>query len=240
MNENTKIELAAMLTENTGRSMLDSGDAYGRHWQRNEGLTVADFDAMPRQTHSADYGTELNVYHYLAERLTFAPEVDAAWREFDNLRPELSWYESMDEWLDSLEVPAEGAGDYYSDARFSFNSYNVESLLSQTIQFTKFGLEGRIFVLLQIHGGADVRGGYTRPRVFEVHDDCFGLDTTDSTWSCVPCGFTAWFRNGNLEDYDLPESRATEGMLVQVDADTALPESWSIQSGCPLCHGALV
>ena len=32
----TERKLTAMLQENTGRSMLDSGDAYGRNWQRNQ------------------------------------------------------------------------------------------------------------------------------------------------------------------------------------------------------------
>lgn len=31
----TERVLIAMLTENTGRHMLDSGGAYGRNWERN-------------------------------------------------------------------------------------------------------------------------------------------------------------------------------------------------------------
>ena len=32
-----------MITENTGSHMLDSGGAYGRNWQRNQGKTIDDF-----------------------------------------------------------------------------------------------------------------------------------------------------------------------------------------------------
>jgi len=35
--------LAGMFTENTGRHMLDSGGAYGRNWEHNQGRTTADF-----------------------------------------------------------------------------------------------------------------------------------------------------------------------------------------------------
>jgi len=40
----TAQKLAEMLQENTGRSILDSGDYYGRHWQRNQGR---DFESEP-------------------------------------------------------------------------------------------------------------------------------------------------------------------------------------------------
>lgn len=53
------------------------------------------------------------------------------------------------------------------------NSYNGECALSQTIQLTMFGLDDIYasgpFVLLQVHGGADVRGGYTTPRLFSLN-----------------------------------------------------------------------
>ena len=40
MATETQKMLARMLTENTGRNILDSGDAYGRHWEKNQGITV--------------------------------------------------------------------------------------------------------------------------------------------------------------------------------------------------------
>ncbi len=35
-NDATADKLAEMLKENTGRSVLDSGDYYGRHWEWNQ------------------------------------------------------------------------------------------------------------------------------------------------------------------------------------------------------------
>lgn len=40
---NTAEVIASMLTENTGRHMLDSGGAYGRNWERNHGRDVESF-----------------------------------------------------------------------------------------------------------------------------------------------------------------------------------------------------
>ena len=42
--DETKAVIADMLQENTGRHMLDSGGAYGRNWERNQGR---DFDSEP-------------------------------------------------------------------------------------------------------------------------------------------------------------------------------------------------
>ena len=51
----------------------------------------------------------------------------------------------------------------------SVNTYNGEDSLSQTLQYTAFGTSCEGYILLQIHNGADVRGGYTAPRVFDGH-----------------------------------------------------------------------
>jgi hypothetical protein len=51
------------------------------------------------------------------------------------------------------------------------NTYNEECLLSQTLLFTYFELENEEYVVLQIHGGCDVRGGYTMPQVFTCSDE---------------------------------------------------------------------
>jgi hypothetical protein len=67
---------------------------------------------------------------------------------------------------------------------FTENSYNRESLLSQVIQYTTFKVGDQNLVMLQIHGGADVRGGYTAPRVFEM-DDEYSLIMESASISCT-------------------------------------------------------
>jgi len=63
-------EVYAMLIENTGKHMLDSGSAYGRNWQRNKSKTIEDFNNEPEQqiTYDRRYqGFErlVSVFHYI-------------------------------------------------------------------------------------------------------------------------------------------------------------------------------
>jgi hypothetical protein len=167
MNEETKTILAGMLTENTGRHMLDSGGAYGRNWQRNQ---TRDFEAESPSTLTFRWGyPEIthNVYSWLAERVTFNPELDARFQEFANsdAMEDEHWLACMEAFKDSL---GEDASGIYGDGEpMTVNTYNGEDLLSQTLQYLYWEDEDGSHVLLQIHGGCDVRGGYTMPRAFD-------------------------------------------------------------------------
>lgn len=45
---------------------------------------------------------------------------------------------------------------------------------------------GSHYLILQVHGGADVRGGYTRPQVFELLEglDGFIMNGGDASFRC--------------------------------------------------------
>lgn len=172
--------IAAMLTENTGKHFLDSGGAYGRAWQRNMGKTVEDFRAMPSATaeiYVREYGGEtiaeilpcVNVFHLLTGG---ALELDDLCSEF-NAMPVDDW-KSGDfygvsmagaEWLDMRGFNANGE---------SFNTYNWGANHSQVLQGAELTRDGEWgdekYLLLQIHGGADVRGGYTDAKLFKLND----------------------------------------------------------------------
>lgn len=158
--------LADMLTENTGRAMMDSGDAYGRNWERNQGLDVDAFMEAPA-VQVSQWGVSLDLFHYLRQRIEFNPDLQAKFDEFAELEEnkKTSWYGLMGEWRE-LHPCEECSG---------FNSYNSDCLLSQTIQGDYFEYEGEVYLMLQIHGGADVRGGYTAPKIFSVFGEPHGL-----------------------------------------------------------------
>jgi hypothetical protein len=59
-------------------------------------------------------------------------------------------------------------GFYGEGDPITCNTYNEECLLDQTLQFVYFVCDNTPYVILQVHGGCDVRGGYTTPVVFEV------------------------------------------------------------------------
>jgi len=71
-----------------------------------------------------------------------------------------------------------------------WNTYNWAANFSQTLQGHDLDLNGDGYVLIQIHGGADVRGGYTDAKLFRLSDhyehyavvmeDCaFSAETAD-------------------------------------------------------------
>jgi hypothetical protein len=154
--------LAGMLTENTGSHMLDSGGAYGRNWERNKGRDVVSFIDAPA-VNVTEYGIDLDLFHYLRERIEFMPEIQSEFDDFCNMEEnqKTDWYTLMDEWCEK----------YPTDWVRGFNSYNYDCLLSQTIQGNYFEYEGEVYLMLQIHGGCDVRGGYTAPKIFREYGE---------------------------------------------------------------------
>lgn len=181
--------IVGMLTENTGSHFLDSGGAYGRAWERNQGTTIEDWKARPEATLDQWGCYTLDVFHFLSDRLDYDPDLDALFGEFCDSREDTYWMQDMEDfpaWL------AENHGDEYgtSPDHCTINTYNNEDALSQTLQFTLFTLGEHSdaiygeFVLLQIHGGCDVRGGYTRPRVFRTCGEIALLDNARGTIVC--------------------------------------------------------
>jgi hypothetical protein len=179
MNETRKI-LASMLTQGTGRHLLDSGDHYGRHWEKNKELAgndpVSYFDSLPvagvkfsSHKNSPEIEITLNVFHFLADRLEYSPEMDDKFTEFTA--------ESNEHDFADMEAFAEK----FDSDKITVNTYNNEDLLSQVLQYVAFDsdfydeetgedLRGS-FIALQIHQGCDVRGGYTSPRIFRAIDE---------------------------------------------------------------------
>ena len=252
--------IAKMLTENTGTNFLDSGGENGRNWQRNKGRTAKDFNAEPAATVDFKYGIEvtLNVYHWLADRVTLSTPMNLKFGKFcaKAANKDKGWLELTADWLDSMSSSNTGEdgprGIYGDGSPMSINTYNGECLLSQTLQYTFFTLDHTAYVILQIHGGADVRGGYTKPRVFEVNGDgesmfdqahaniyCTG-DNCEANW--YTDDGCHWYRDGScgagagtqLEAYDRASEdngdQWTEGVLFVKSDRSAL---------CPCCGSAL-
>ena len=190
--------IAAMLTENTGTHMLDSGGANGRAWQRNLGKTVEDFRAMPSATAEItvrEYEGEtvaeiipcVNVFHLLTGG---ALELCGLCRQF-NAMP-------VDD-LDGGFYGASMAGAEWLETRGfeesgeTFNTYNWNSNHSQILQGTELTRESEYgeekYLLLQIHGGADVRGGYTDAKLFKLddHAEVYNALTEDCGFSGDDC-----------------------------------------------------
>lgn len=172
--------LAGMFVENTGRALLDSGDYYGRNWEMNQGKSVEDFLAAPSGVFDKYSGPVLSTFHFLHERLEFDAELQG---EFD------AFCEREDSWgLPAIEA---WVGEHFDWSHLTVNTYNHESALDQVIRFVQIDTEGGDacygnLVILQVHGGCDVRGGYTDPKVFRTcgENEVGLLDDTDVNIWC--------------------------------------------------------
>lgn len=173
----TAAVLQEMLTENTGEHFLDSGGAYGRHWQRN---ADKDFDAEPQSwlraylytprdgSPTLELDVTHSVYHFILDRTAYRPDVDEHFREWCAENGQYPDFSGMEAYAEDFHDEDNPYGHIYP---ITVNTYNHESVLSQTLQYTS--LYHKYFDqwvhLIQIHGGCDVRGGYTDARAFETY-----------------------------------------------------------------------
>ena len=173
---NTETLIHAMLTTNTGTHMLDSGGDYGRNWQRNQGKTLADFQAEPAallnwyvkrddddNIISAEPEVTTSVFHKLTSGIIWQ---DDLCREF-NAMPCDDW---RGDYCGTSTDQAEWLDNHGFEQRRGWNTYNWAANFSQTMQGNDLERDGENYVLIQIHGGADVRGGYTDAKLFRLSD----------------------------------------------------------------------
>jgi len=167
----------AMLTENTGRHMCDSGGAYGRNWEKNQPKTINDFDNDLEVTieksewidkHGkahTEYERDVSIFHYLSEL-----ELDHVCDKFNELNTDCKDWDGDFAW----GVSQKGA-DFLEligmESKHEFNTYNGDSDLSQILQGAWLDMDGDTYLLLQIHGGCDARGGYTDAKLFKTEYD---------------------------------------------------------------------
>jgi hypothetical protein len=209
-NKETKQVIVDMLTENTGKHFLDSGGAYGRHWQRNQvRATIEDWEETDQVTLEVwskddettdDYYPIISLYHWLTNNgqfdLEFRSDLQERLNQIGDENEDQYYSDDIDMFLAELSEKYEITGLYGDDSRTCIhdNTYNSENCLSQDFIFHYF--ENRdtdeIFVILQIHGGCDARGGYTAPKIFEIVSDegsyfldwnkCYIADKSGNCW----------------------------------------------------------
>lgn len=157
-----------MLITNTGKHFLDSGGGEGRNWQRNQTKTIEDFynEEEEKILFDAKYKEifrEVSVFHYLSEL-----DLNYICNEFNAINA------NADNWDSDFYGVSREAETYLNTFEIkhfrSWNTYNGESDLSQVLQGATMEIEGEIYFLIQIHGGADVRGGYTDAYLFKSSD----------------------------------------------------------------------
>lgn len=255
-------------------SLPESTFGWPAVWLPMEARNSDDYKSLGNDSNTqAELWVSHNVYHWLKEAVTYAPEVDKA---LDELAAEMdagksdwdkpSWFEiyrEFPEWYakrlaeeraeEERETRRNGgyseeeiewvtADEFYEPPRGVYGdgdwmegyTYNEDNALSQDIHWIYFEL-GRHssddgITLIMIHGGADARGGFTRPHAF--YSSFEGDSPTFGDWSrwgigCTECS-AIWSGNGGYDesaewnggDYDkhtvlpLGEYNAREGDAI--------------------------
>jgi hypothetical protein len=179
---NTEELIFSMLTENTGTHMCDSGGDNGRMWQRNASKCLQDFANEPAELYQYDskcneiYRT-VSIFHFLTNDL----QIDTLCFEFNerNTEPK-DWDADCKEGSSYIYGVGWSAWDYLTEfyeveVSRSWNTYNGDSDLSQILQGANLLINEEHYVLIQIHGGADARGGYTDAKLFKCGDHMDGM-----------------------------------------------------------------
>ncbi|MDP2692310.1 MAG: hypothetical protein Q8O88_01560 [bacterium] len=157
-----KTVLKAIMQENTGIHFLDSGQDDNRHWQRNQ--KIQDWDKQPLYSYDQQEIT-INLYPFLLKHLEITDISEALNNKFKRYMKK-----SDGSYLNDMEVFIKAEGTVLDSV---FNTYNGDSMLSQVLQGIVFTFNNEHYIILQVHTGADVRGGYTIPQVFKLDYDSF-------------------------------------------------------------------
>lgn len=177
-------KIISLLQQNTGASILDSGGAYGRHWERNKKLpsTVEYWDktdvVSPTGFRYGELWATISLYHHLKNSLIWDDEVEYVnnlWDEWDKARPDetydktmKSFYEEVLRLADLKEYEDENWNPWcFRGENYSYYTYNGENSLSQDFVYIIMGE----WCFIEIHNGCDARGGFTRPVLFKFNED---------------------------------------------------------------------
>lgn len=175
--EDVKNLVYSMLTENTGKHFLDSGGTDGRNWQRNVKKSMQDFEEEEEELYQYDnkyneiYRT-VSVYHFLTNNL----ELNDICEDFNQLQNDSdNWGANADVYGVSSEAWSFLTDCFDVEIKHTFNTYNSDSDLSQILQGSMIEINRDTYYLIQVHNGADARGGYTYAKLFKCGDYCEGM-----------------------------------------------------------------
>ena len=247
MTKTAKV-IKAMLVENTGTHMLDSGGAYGRAWQQNRGR---DFDAEPAATISIEEGyidIRRSTFHFLKECLEFDEVMTSRFNAYcqnADTNNQTPWLVLMEEFVENVLFNATGV--YGEGDPVTVNTYNHESLVDQILRYVYFELDEQGYVLLQIHGGCDARGGYTAPKAFRcnIEGSPSIFDDGEALVFCKGDKHQWYVQEGDwhTDHEDDAETRGLDEFPIITGARFKITEEvlWQDAEGvhCPLCGGIL-
>lgn len=158
MKEDLKKIIIDLMRENTGIHFLDSGGENGRAYQKNQAREIIFGEPLEFEE---GYGITIPIQDYMYAHFEIDEFCEAMNGEIQG-NDTLYWIEEVYEYLsEKYEL---------TTFRELSNTFNYDNNLSQNFAFKVIELYGEFYCLFQLHNGADIRGGYTKTRVFKIND----------------------------------------------------------------------
>jgi hypothetical protein len=167
---NNLTTIAKAFRHNTGKSFLDSGDHYGRHYEKppiTDETPLVSIDIW-----GTDVGATIDTARFLAETCEVDTELQNQFDKWVELEEnsELSWFEAGEKFATEVLGLQQLARD---------NTYNGENDLSQTYVWEVYADEDDgdwiynddALMVVYAHTGCDVRGGYAYPLFLRCQGD---------------------------------------------------------------------
>jgi hypothetical protein len=214
-------QVVSFTRQNTGTHFMDSGGESGRVWQRDA--------PTDRFTICSDGGCSISLSHLLAEGaevVGWAQEaIEKAWAETD---------------LNNFEVGPHVMEKHEFECAARNNTYNGEHDLDQEFVWEVWQRPGAddwiwdddAIVLVYVHTGADVRGGYSYP--IAVRFKCeYTIPELDLGFDAVDDSTRAWMKEEGLEEYEFSQGeRGMEYRLHEAVGEFVRAESGDVLVFC--------
>jgi hypothetical protein len=152
--------------ENTGAHMLDSGGAYGRIYDQ----PPIPEDAPVIRNWEAGCPATICTAAFLNQFYTIDRELQAKWEKWDAKQKDLNWWESGAHYAEHVLGLCQEARDNLCNQQNDFDQVFVYEVYNKEPSSDWVYPEDDTVVILYIHTGCDVRGGYGRPLFCRVKD----------------------------------------------------------------------
>ena len=184
----TEKVITEMLTESTGKALMDSGDAYGRHWEENQqngikkGYQICDFYRNDEEQ-TCELLPVVPIFDVLSHYLQYTDEC----KYLESLLPKDTYGQMPLFWIEE-EIKNNNKNFMENEYTGSSvcNTYNSEDFLSQGYMYIYFEYDYDTYIAISIHNGCDIRGGYTNVHIFNVgYEDEFLSAHIDASIDCL-------------------------------------------------------
>lgn len=208
----TEQVITEMLTESTGKALMDSGDAYGRHWEDNQKYGIKKgkqpvYGYMNDEEKTTELEVTIPIFDYL-KLMEYTEECQTLESLLPNLNFDVLHYIediiknplNYDKTLQVFE------DNLYFGSKVD-NTYNGEDLLSQGFQYIWFEYNAEDYIALSIHNGCDIRGGYTDIHIFKVNwAEEVESAKSEATIECK-CGMHNYYQSSvnNIEYWNIQD-----------------------------------